>query len=160
MDDFKGFAKDKLKIEAKVNTRLCQIEVTSSQSEANIIKEYIRNSNVHKYILPEDEIKIWTVKRPDDEKIFRDRNYHLERRMLLWHGTRNQNIQNILNGGFRKPSESQSTTGSMFGKGNYFADRFTKAANYSGMYGALDIFDDDTSGYGVVLLCEVALGDM
>ena len=43
-------------------------------------------------------------------------------------------------------------TGYMFGKGVYFADMVTKSANYC--------FTSKTNHTGIMLLCEVALGDV
>jgi len=43
-------------------------------------------------------------------------------------------------------------TGYMFGKGIYFADMVSKSANYC--------FAQRNNPYGLLLLCEVALGNM
>ena len=43
-------------------------------------------------------------------------------------------------------------TGYMFGKGIYFADMVTKSANYC--------WTSRSNNTGLMLLCEVALGDM
>lgn len=49
------------------------------------------------------------------------------------------------------PPEAPST-GYMFGKGVYFADMVSKSANYC--------MTSPTNNTGLMLLCEVALGDM
>ncbi|KAF8711261.1 hypothetical protein HU200_029281 [Digitaria exilis] len=64
-------------------------------------------------------------------------------RMLLWHGSRLTNWAGILSQGLRFH---------MFGKGVYFADMFSKSANCC--------YASKASRSGVLLLCEVALGDM
>lgn len=49
-------------------------------------------------------------------------------------------------------SECMFQTGYMFGKGIYFADMVSKSANYC--------FTSPGNDVGLLLLCEVALGDM
>ncbi|ESQ37899.1 hypothetical protein EUTSA_v10028509mg [Eutrema salsugineum] len=73
-------------------------------------------------------------------------------RMLLWHGSRLTNWAGILSQGLRIAPPEAPVTGYMFGKGVYFADMFSKSANYC--------YANSGSNDGVLLLCEVALGDM
>ncbi|XP_010456041.1 PREDICTED: poly [ADP-ribose] polymerase 2 isoform X1 [Camelina sativa] len=73
-------------------------------------------------------------------------------RMLLWHGSRLTNWAGILSQGLRIAPPEAPVTGYMFGKGVYFADMFSKSANYC--------YANHGSNDGVLLLCEVALGDM
>ena len=68
-------------------------------------------------------------------------------RMLLWHGSRLSNYGGILSQGLRIAPPEAPTTGHMFGKGVYFSDCVSKAANY--------VHSEDV---GLLLLCEVALG--
>ena len=73
-------------------------------------------------------------------------------RMLLWHGSRRANWVGIITQGLRIAPPEAPPTGYMFGKGVYFADMSSKSANYC---------HADTSGQvGIMMLCEVALGDM
>ncbi|XP_042426301.1 poly [ADP-ribose] polymerase 2-like [Zingiber officinale] len=58
----------------------------------------------------------------------------------------------FLKEGLRIAPPEAPVTGFMFGKGVYFADLFSKSANYC--YASIQ------SSKGVLLLCEVALGDM
>ncbi|OON16936.1 Poly(ADP-ribose) polymerase catalytic domain protein, partial [Opisthorchis viverrini] len=64
----------------------------------------------------------------------------------------------VLNGacqksqGLRIAPPEAPVTGYMFGKGIYFADMVSKAANYC--------FTNQSQPYGIMLLCEVILGDM
>ncbi|KAK6120189.1 hypothetical protein DH2020_046095 [Rehmannia glutinosa] len=81
------------------------------------------------------------------EKFSRTKN-----RMLLWHGSRLTNWTGILSQGLRIAPPEAPATGYMFGKGVYFADMFSKSANYC--------CSTHTASAGVLLLCEVALGDM
>lgn len=52
-------------------------------------------------------------------------------KMLLWHGTKPENIVGILQSGFRIAPAGVEGTGSMFGQGIYFADQFNKSFNYT-----------------------------
>ena len=71
-------------------------------------------------------------------------------RQLLFHGTRLSNFAGILNQGLRIAPPEAPVTGYMFGKGVYFADMSSKSANYC--------FANRSNPYGLLLLCEVALG--
>ncbi|XP_022152261.1 poly [ADP-ribose] polymerase 2-like isoform X2 [Momordica charantia] len=73
-------------------------------------------------------------------------------RKLLWHGSRLTNWTGILSQGLRIAPPEAPVTGYMFGKGVYFADMFSKSANYC--------YASNAATTGVLLLCEVALGDM
>ncbi|KXS13693.1 PARP-domain-containing protein [Gonapodya prolifera JEL478] len=70
---------------------------------------------------------------------------------LLWHGSRLTNFVGILSQGLRIAPPEAPVTGYMFGKGVYFADAVSKSANYC--------FASRTNPTGLLLLCEVALGD-
>ncbi|XP_065832639.1 poly [ADP-ribose] polymerase 1-like [Oscarella lobularis] len=76
----------------------------------------------------------------------------LPNRMLLWHGSRTSNFAGILSQGLRIAPPEAPVTGYMFGKGVYFADMVTKSANYCHTSSAAPV--------GLMLLCEVALGEM
>lgn len=73
-------------------------------------------------------------------------------RMLLWHGSRITNWGGILSQGLRIAPPEAPSTGYMFGKGVYFADVSSKSANYC--------FTTSDKTTGIMMLCEVALGDM
>jgi len=72
-------------------------------------------------------------------------------RQLLWHGSRLTNWVGILSQGLRIAPPEAPATGYMFGKGVYFADMFSKSANY-----CMATSDSSTA---VLVLCEVALGE-
>ncbi|KRY89944.1 Poly [ADP-ribose] polymerase 1 [Trichinella pseudospiralis] len=76
----------------------------------------------------------------------------LHNRMLLWHGSRLSNFVGIISQGLRIAPPESLITGHMFGKGIYFADMVSKSANYC------NATTEDP--HGLLLLCEVALGDM
>ncbi|VDN06111.1 unnamed protein product [Thelazia callipaeda] len=69
---------------------------------------------------------------------------------LLWHGSRITNYAGILSQGLRIAPPEAPVTGYMFGKGIYFADMISKSANYC--------YAMNTEG--LILLCEVALGEI
>ncbi|ETV92242.1 hypothetical protein, variant 1 [Aphanomyces invadans] len=74
----------------------------------------------------------------------------LENHQLLWHGSRLSNIASILTKGLRIAPPEAPSTGYMFGKGVYFADVASKAANYC--------WASTNQTKGVLILTEVALG--
>jgi hypothetical protein len=72
--------------------------------------------------------------------------------MILWHGSRITNFVGIISQGLRIAPPEAPVTGYMFGKGVYFADMVSKSANYC--------FTSRENNTGLMLLCEVALGNM
>ncbi len=75
----------------------------------------------------------------------------IHNKQLLWHGSRLTNYVGILSQGLRIAPPEAPVTGYMFGKGVYFADMVSKSANYC--------FTNATNNTGLMLLCEVALGN-
>lgn len=84
-------------------------------------------------------------------------------KMLLWHGTKGENLVGILQNGFRIAPSDARKTGSMFGEGIYFADIFNKALQYS-QTNNFHRFNRDLKktkpSKRYVFLCEVNLGKM
>lgn len=76
----------------------------------------------------------------------------IKNKMLLWHGSRLTNFVGIISQGLRIAPPEAPVTGYMFGKGVYFADMCSKSANYC--------FTNKQNNTGLMLLCEVALGEM
>lgn len=72
--------------------------------------------------------------------------------MLLWHGSRLTNYVGILSEGLRIAPSDAPSTGYMFGKGIYFTDVVSKAAGYC--------HASSENNEGLLVLCEVALGNM
>lgn len=70
----------------------------------------------------------------------------------MWHGSRLTNFVGILTHGLKIAPPEAPATGYMFGKGIYFADMVSKSANYC--------CTNPSNSTGLMLLCEVALGDM
>lgn len=76
----------------------------------------------------------------------------IDNKQLLWHGSRLTNYVGIISQGLRIAPPEAPVTGYMFGKGVYFADMVSKSANYC--------CTSKANSIGLMLLCEVALGDM
>ncbi|CAN6467702.1 unnamed protein product [Victoria cruziana] len=121
--------------------------------EYSMVEEYMKNTHAkthENYTV--DIVQIFKVCREDENERF-EKFSHTKNRMLLWHGSRLTNWTGILSQGLRIAPPEAPVTGYMFGKGVYFADMFSKSANYCYAYCS-------GSRSGVLLLCEVALGDM
>lgn len=119
-------------------------------AEWEMIHRYVENSNAHQ-LYNMDILEIYRVSRQGERRRFRPYQ-QLHNRMLLWHGSRIVNFAGILSAGLKiAPPEAQQT-GKMFGNGIYFTDMISKAANF-----CLPTPQNTT---GLVLLCEVALGNV
>merc|ERR1712223_796099 len=94
--------------------------------------------------------EIFKVSRKGEAKRFKPFKA-LPNRKLLWHGSRTTNFAGILSQGLRIAPPEAPVTGYMFGKGVYFADMSSKSANYC--------FATPSNPYGLLLMCEVALGN-
>lgn len=114
-----------------------------------VLETYVRNTHAkthNQYGLT--VLEIYRVdKEGEDERFRKD----LHNRMLLWHGSRLTNWVGILSQGLRIAPPEAPVSGYMFGKGVYFADMVSKSANYC--------FTNKTNNIGVLLLCDVALGN-
>lgn len=75
---------------------------------------------------------------------------NLGNRKLLWHGSRITNFVGILSQGLRIAPPEAPSSGYLFGKGVYFADMASKSVGYC----------CPTKNTALILLCEVALGNM
>lgn len=116
------------------------------------IKSYLRNTHGKTHSgYTVDIVQIFKVSRHGETERFQ-KFASTRNRMLLWHGSRLSNWAGILSQGLRIAPPEAPVTGYMFGKGVYFADMFSKSANYC--------YASEACRSGVLLLCEVALGDM
>lgn len=105
---------------------------------------YVVNSQCHKF--KADVKRVFKIRRHQDVKHGRGK------RMLLWHGTTKDAVASILVNGFRRP-----TSHGMFGNGIYFADRFSKSAQYCQPKSAKN---NHVGSVGYLLLCDVKLDRM
>ena len=115
-----------------------------------LVQRYITNTHAsthssYKLILED----LFSLDRESDTKRF---TKDIGNNWLLWHGSRLTNYVGILSQGLRIAPPEAPVTGYMFGKGVYFADMVSKSANYC--------FTNPTNNTGLMILCEVALGDM
>ncbi len=96
-------------------------------------------------------LQVFKVERKGESSRYRPFS-KLPNRRLLWHGSRVTNVAGILSQGLRIAPPEAPVTGYMFGKGIYFADMVSKSANYCAT--------SRSNPHGLMLLCEVALGNM
>ncbi|KAM0850930.1 hypothetical protein ACQ4PT_052762 [Festuca glaucescens] len=138
---------------ARYNQLRCDFTPLEVQSEEySMIKTYLANTHgkTHSgYTI--DVLQMFKVSRHGETERFQ-KYASAGNRMLLWHGSRLSNWAGIFSQGLKIAPPEAPVTGYMFGKGVYFADMFSKSANYC--------YASETSRSGVLLLCEVALGDM
>ncbi|KAI5680455.1 hypothetical protein M9H77_01682 [Catharanthus roseus] len=134
----------------RLHCELTPIDVDSQ--EFSMIQKYVINTHAKTHLdYTVDIVQIFRVSREGETERFQKFS-KTGNRMLLWHGSRLTNWAGILSQGLRIAPPEAPVTGYMFGKGVYFADMFSKSANYC--------CSSRKSTAGVLLLCEVALGDM
>lgn len=137
-----------------------QVQMTplkKASKEFKLLAEYVKNTKGPTHATYELEIdEAYEMVREGEEERF-EPFAHDPNRQLLWHGSLLSNFVGILSQGLRIAPPEAPVTGYMFDKGVYFADCVTKSANYCRV--TADPTAENT-GTGVLLLCEVALGDM
>lgn len=134
----------------KLNTNIQVLDKASD--EFNIIERYVKNTHAETHNLYTlDIIDVFKIERKGEVKRFKPFK-QLGNRKLLWHGSRVTNYAGILSQGLRIAPPEAPVTGYMFGKGVYFADMVSKSANYCNT--------TRSNNTGLLLLCDVALGDM
>ncbi|KAK9035568.1 hypothetical protein V6N11_077606 [Hibiscus sabdariffa] len=128
------------------------VPLDNDSKEFAMIVKYIQNTHAKTHSsYTVDVAQIFKVTREGELERFKKFS-RTKNRMLLWHGSRLTNWTGILSQGLRIAPPEAPVTGYMFGKGVYFADMFSKSANYC--------YANSAFRTGVLLLCEVALGDM
>ncbi|KAG0197840.1 Poly [ADP-ribose] polymerase 2 [Mortierella sp. GBA30] len=135
--------------------KLNKLEPMDKSSERfKLIQQYVTNTHgaTHSYYDLEID-QVFDLDRQGETERFEDSGFSkLHNRRLLWHGSRLTNYVGILSQGLRIAPPEAPVTGYMFDKGAYFADCVSKSANYC--------FTSSGNSSGLMLLCEVALGDM
>ncbi|KAJ6401044.1 hypothetical protein OIU84_016458 [Salix udensis] len=151
LEDEPGMQEDPLYSHYKrLHCELTPVEVDSE--EFTMIAMYLQNTHAKTHSQYTVNIaQIFKISREEENERFRKFS-NTKNRMLLWHGSRLTNWTGILSQGLRIAPPEAPVTGYMFGKGVYFADMFSKSANYC--------YANNAVPAGVLLLCEVALGDM
>lgn len=128
------------------------VTIDRDSDEFKMLEKYVKNTHAHTH--NEYSLRIsdaFKVNRKGEDKKYKPFK-KLHNRKLLWHGSRLTNFVGILSHGLKIAPPEAPATGYMFGKGIYFADMVSKSANYC--------FTTKTNTTGLMLLCEVALGDM
>ncbi|XP_013395651.1 poly [ADP-ribose] polymerase 1 [Lingula anatina] len=148
-----GASEDKDPVDAHYEQLKCKMEVVEKESdEFKLLQDYTKNTHAATHNMYDLEVmEVFKVAREGEYaryKPFRD----LHNKMLLWHGSRVTNFAGILSQGLRIAPPEAPVTGYMFGKGIYFADMVSKSANYCRT--------SKSEPHGILLLCEVALGNM
>ncbi|GBM00800.1 Poly [ADP-ribose] polymerase 1 [Araneus ventricosus] len=124
--------------------------VEKDTEEYFLIETYLKNTHApthDQYVL--ELLEVFRVNRHGESENYR-KFRGLHNKKLLWHGSRLTNFVGILSQGLRIAPPEAPVSGYMFGKGVYFADMASKSANYC-------VARNST---GLLLLCEVALGNM
>lgn len=120
--------------------------------EFRLLKQYVENTHAETHRNFDLEIEdIFKVARKGEDRRYKPFR-KLHNRKLLWHGSRLTNFVGIMSHGLKIAPPEAPVTGYMFGKGIYFADMVSKSANYC--------CTSSQNSTGLMLLCEVALGDM
>ncbi|RKO90400.1 poly polymerase catalytic domain-containing protein, partial [Blyttiomyces helicus] len=131
----------------------CGLVPLEKNSETfDLIVKYAKNTHAETHRQYELEmLDIFEVDRHGEAERFDTVGRKIHNRQLLWHGSRLTNFVGILSQGLRIAPPEAPVTGYMFGKGVYFADMVSKSANYC--------FTSQSNPIGILLLCEVSLGD-
>uniref|UniRef100_A0A8C9ZP10 Poly [ADP-ribose] polymerase n=1 Tax=Sander lucioperca TaxID=283035 RepID=A0A8C9ZP10_SANLU len=143
---------DEHPLDRQYSSLRCQMQPLASSSHeytVGVIEKYLQSTHApthHDYTMT--VLDIFSVDRDGESNNFLS---EMHNRTLLWHGSRLTNYVGILSQGLRVAPPEAPVTGYMFGKGIYFADMSSKSGNYC--------FANQNNNVGLLLLCEVALGD-
>ncbi|KAI8347889.1 poly polymerase catalytic domain-containing protein [Mortierella sp. GBAus27b] len=135
--------------------KLNKLEPMDRTSERfKLIEKFVKNSHGSTHSGFDLDIEdVFDLERQGEGERFDNSGFNkFHNRRLLWHGSRMTNYVGILSQGLRIAPPEAPVTGYMFDKGAYFADCVSKSANYC--------FTNSHNNIGLMLLCEVALGDM
>mmetsp|Transcript_64488 Transcript_64488/g.74962 ORF Transcript_64488/g.74962 Transcript_64488/m.74962 type:complete len:768 (+) Transcript_64488:42-2345(+) len=129
----------------------CDIKPLPKEDKTyKLLCDYVKNGHGHTHKAWNLEVvQIFEIDKEEDRLRFKK---DIGNRMLLWHGSRLTNFVGIISQGLRIAPPEAPVTGYMFGKGVYFADMVSKSAQYC--------FTSRENNTGLMLLCEVALGEM
>lgn len=137
-------------LEEKYKALNIQLKHLSSRTkEHKRLVDFVKNTKSNHHHMNFDITNIFKVEDMNGHEKF---NPYKVSTMELFHGTRNENILNILQQGLLPKPKSAVHTGSMFGSGIYFADQSSKSMNYCSGFGAIR----EDKYY--LFVCEVATG--
>ena len=131
----------------KLKTNLKPLDKESDTYK--LLVKYVHNTHASTHTAY--RLEVMDILEVEKEEEIKRYTQHIPNKQLLWHGSRLTNFVGILSQGLRIAPPEAPVTGYMFGKGVYFADMVTKSANYC--------FTNRDNNTGLMLLCEVALGD-
>jgi hypothetical protein len=119
----------------------------------NLIETTMRNTHADSHSTFSLQIKnIFEVYKASERLRYQPFEHTLHNKFLLWHGVRHTSVVSVLREGLKiAPVEAPSSV-YMFGKGLYFTDCASKAANHCQT--------TVRSTEGFLILAEVALGNM
>jgi len=104
-----------------------------------------------------DFTKVGSVYRVENERTRKAFDAIPETKVVMrFHGSRNENYWNIINGGIKIKPAGAIQTGSMLGQGAYWADRARKSIGYTSIRGSY--WASGTSGKAYLGIFEVKLG--
>ncbi|TMW67934.1 hypothetical protein Poli38472_007606 [Pythium oligandrum] len=128
------------------------VPLLETDDEFKTIQRYVETTHAPTHIQYKLQIRsVLKIHRREEDE-FTSTLDAVSNHRLLWHGSRLCNVVGILSKGLRVAPPEAPTNGYMFGKGIYFADSVSKSANYC--------WTTPEQPRGVVILAEVALGDM
>jgi hypothetical protein len=127
--------------------------VERSEEIFSVLEKFVQNTHAPTHTQYSLKVlDIIEVDRPTEAVNFPKCSDSIPNHQFMWHGSRMSNWVGILSQGLRIAPPEAPVTGYMFGKGVYFADSSSKSANYC--------HANAQDPIGVLLVCEVALGQM
>eukprot|EP00475_Leptophrys_vorax_P035989 TRINITY_DN6004_c0_g1_i1.p1 TRINITY_DN6004_c0_g1~~TRINITY_DN6004_c0_g1_i1.p1 ORF type:complete len:746 (-),score=264.33 TRINITY_DN6004_c0_g1_i1:66-2303(-) len=139
-------------IDKKYESLKCELVPVDDQETLDLVDRFVKNTHGRTHHLKLKVGDVFEVARNGEKDGFDAKAKEVGNIRLLWHGSRLTNFVGILSQGLRIAPPEAPVSGYMFGKGVYFADMVSKSANYCHAY--------QSDGHGLMLLCEVALGEM
>ena len=118
----------------------------------NLVEAYLQNTRASNHVSQYELLDLFEIKLAGEDARFKPFEA-LDNRLLLWHGSRLLNFPSILSHGLKiHPPNGFQRISNMYGEGISFADVSSKAINFT--------YCSRAENEGLLLLCEVALGDM
>jgi poly [ADP-ribose] polymerase len=138
-------------VDKKYESLKCELVPVDDEKTLALINKFVKNTHGKTHHIKLKVGDVFEIAREGEKDAFETKQ-DLGNVRLLWHGSRLTNFVGILSQGLRIAPPAAPVSGYMFGKGVYFADMVSKSANYCHAY--------LSDGHGLMILCEVALGEM
>lgn len=154
-----NFIRKEITNKMSIIDRYCRLQtkitpIPRSDYEFKFLEEYAKVSNANLQTHEEYELQIEEIfklsRTGEDERFEPFKKFH--NRYLLWHGSFLTNFVSILCQGLKIAPPEVPRLGKKFGKGVYFADMISKSTKFC--------VTGKENRTGLMLLCEVALGDI